>query len=348
MNIAFVLPSLANTGPVLVARDIIERLPSTYSQVDVYYFGTSSEEKFSNPRVTIRRVSFWSMVDFSKYDVVHSHCIWGDLYLAKTRKSKNVKFISTMHNYMKEDLYFRRGSLWSRLGVFVWALGLRRHDKIIALSQHMAEYYRQYPFKLQSVDFVYNGRTPEKTTPVPVGEQRLLQSLKINYKLVGMVCGLNRRKGIDVAISLLPKSNAIALVVIGGGPERENLEALASSLGVRDRCYFLGPKPSPYAYFEFFDVYLLSSRSEGFPLALIEAAALNVPIVASDLPVLREVFTLEEVVLAEPDNPQSFLAAIKKVISNPVYYYKNAKLRQEAAYSASSMSSAYQKVYESL
>ena len=83
-------------------------------------------------------------------------------------------------------------------------------------------------------------------------------------------------------------SNA-ALVVVGGGPLHDGHEALARSLGVEKHVRFLGDRGDVRRLLRGFDVFALSSRSEGYSIALLEASAVGLPIVATDVGGNREI-----------------------------------------------------------
>lgn len=95
------------------------------------------------------------------------------------------------------------------------------------------------------------------------------------------------------ALALLPSFH---LAIAGTGPEEENLLALAKSLHVASRLHLVGEVP-PARIFEFLaagDAYAFSSMTETFGLAAVEAAIAGLPVVASDLPVLKEVLVTED------------------------------------------------------
>jgi glycosyltransferase involved in cell wall biosynthesis len=71
------------------------------------------------------------------------------------------------------------------------------------------------------------------------------------------------------------------LLLVGDGPERAGLEALAAALGVADAVRFAGYQQEPEPYLRLMDVFALTSRSEGMPMSLLEAWAARVPVVAS-------------------------------------------------------------------
>lgn len=95
------------------------------------------------------------------------------------------------------------------------------------------------------------------------------------------------------ALELLPD---IHVALAGAGPERDALLAFAQSRGIGDRLHLVGEVP-PARIFEFLatgDAYAFPSLNETFGMACVEAAASGLPIVASDLAVMREVLTAED------------------------------------------------------
>ena len=70
-------------------------------------------------------------------------------------------------------------------------------------------------------------------------------------------------------------------VIVGAGPERPNLEALARARGVADRLVWTGSIAGAAELFPAFDVFALSSRTEGTPMVVLEAMAAGVPVVAT-------------------------------------------------------------------
>ncbi|MFM7029220.1 MAG: glycosyltransferase family 4 protein [Chakrabartia sp.] len=102
--------------------------------------------------------------------------------------------------------------------------------------------------------------------------------------VVGTVAGLRPVKNIPLlvrAVALLGTS--VRLVVVGDGPERDAIAALARDLGMADRLLLTGHLPNPQDFLGRFDVFALSSDSEQAPLALMEAMAAGRAIAATDV-----------------------------------------------------------------
>jgi N-acetyl-alpha-D-glucosaminyl L-malate synthase BshA len=91
------------------------------------------------------------------------------------------------------------------------------------------------------------------------------------------------------------------LDLVGDGPERARIEALVTSLGLRDHVRFLGERGDLIATLQQSDVFLLPSQTESFGLAALEAMACGVPVVATDVGGVSEVVA---------DGETGFLAAV--------------------------------------
>lgn len=97
------------------------------------------------------------------------------------------------------------------------------------------------------------------------------------------VASLKRIKGIDLALEAAASLHDLDVewTIVGDGPERETLRARAKELGLGDRVEFVGFRRDPTPFYAAADVYVLPSRMEGAPLALVEAMSAGLPIVAT-------------------------------------------------------------------
>jgi glycosyltransferase involved in cell wall biosynthesis len=95
---------------------------------------------------------------------------------------------------------------------------------------------------------------------------------------------LSREKGFDLLLQALDMIRQqfpdADLIIAGSGPEEANLKTQCGMLGIETNVLFVGQAPHPYAYFHGADVFVLSSRQEGLPNSLLEAASAGLPIVA--------------------------------------------------------------------
>ena len=128
---------------------------------------------------------------------------------------------------------------------------------------------------------------------------------------------LSAGKGQDRLIAMLP-SLAGELVLVGGGDMRDDLERMAVDLGVRDRVRFLGEREDVSALLAEADVFVLASVSEGLPLAVLEAMASGTPVVAFDLPGLRDVIDHGSSGFLIPQgDTEAFGLAVRRLLEDP-------------------------------
>jgi glycosyltransferase involved in cell wall biosynthesis len=107
--------------------------------------------------------------------------------------------------------------------------------------------------------------------------------------VVGCTARFDEVKRLEVLVRAVAVVPGFILALIGDGPEAPRLRQLAAELGVAARVHFAGEVPEAARLFRAFDVFAAPSRKEGLPLALVEAMALGVPVVASDIAGHREV-----------------------------------------------------------
>lgn len=344
MKIAFILPKLSNQGPIIVVKDIIDNIKQQVDLIDVYYFDDVVEIKFD---CNLYKINFFDKIDFNKYDVVHSHMLRPDFYVW-FHKGKNCYplLVSTLHQNIYDNLKGNYNAVVAALFEKIWLLFLKKQDLVVTLTDVMKNFYSQRTqlrFKT-----IYNGRScPEFSKPVLNNADIInINFLKTKYRIIGSHCLLTKRKGIHQIIASLKYLKNYALVVIGDGQELDNLKNLATEFNVMDRCFFAGYRSDAVSYLKYFDIYVMSSYSEGFPLGLLEAGLSKLPIVCSDIPIFRELFTTNEVCFFELDNLTGLVEAIK------LGYQNKEKLSLEIFnfinnnYSVSKMSEKYFRLYQ--
>jgi glycosyltransferase involved in cell wall biosynthesis len=101
--------------------------------------------------------------------------------------------------------------------------------------------------------------------------------------VIGTVAALRPEKNISRLLRGFATLKAGRLVIVGDGPERPALEALAATLGVSQRVHFAGHHQDTAPFCAGFDIFALSSDTEQMPLSVIEAMAAGLPVVATDV-----------------------------------------------------------------
>lgn len=121
-------------------------------------------------------------------------------------------------------------------------------------------------------------------------------------------------KGFDLLIRAVAQLDdlSIALVILGDGPLRRELETLASSLGVSGRVTFAGFQGNPYPYYARADAFVLSSRYEGMPNVVLESLACGTPVIATPAPggIFEILADAPECAIAENISASALAAAI--------------------------------------
>lgn len=298
-----ILPSLARCGPVLVAQKIVNELKDKV-HFTVFYFDATVEVDMPVPSI---QISFTKKINVREFDVVHCHMLRPDLYVWYHRLYKQIPVLSTLHQYIHESLNFTYGKLIASLFTPIWRRALSKMHAIACINQHMAKHYQSLGSK-ESVFEIYNGLEPYSAMPVKEHEQ--LAEIKRNFTLVGNVALLVKRKGLAQLVHSLVMNSKRFLVLVGEGPERLPLELLAQELGVADRMLITGFKENARDYLPYLDVFVMPSYSEGFGLALVEAVAANIPVVASNIESFKEMFDPKEICFFELDDTESLNQAI--------------------------------------
>jgi glycosyltransferase involved in cell wall biosynthesis len=343
MRVAFIIPSLANKGPVLVVKELVDNLIKSGATCSVYYFDSISEVDMA---CATKQIRLSDKIDFARYDVIHCHLFRPDAWGFRWSFTKGVrkKLVSTIHNYFKDDLSFSYSRYKAAVGAFLWRLYWSRFSRLVVLTYSASKYYADY-VSPRKINVVYNGRN---VIPEDIDEQDKAVFLEIRnrgQKILGTIASFNARKGLEQVIKFLPDNPEFSFVVIGDGPEKNNLINLARHLRVEDRVRFMGPRINGYRYNQYFDVFMIPSRAEGVPLALLEAAALKVPIVCSDIDVFKEVFAEDEVFFFELDNLHSLRDALNKWRENGLEFRTRAYEKYLSCYTSSAMTANYMKIY---
>lgn len=341
MRIAFLLPSLRKTAPITVAANIIRHLKDR-CEITVFYFKDSVEVDLGVPT---QQLDFFKPHSFRDFDILHTHMFRADMYVMRYARQIECKTVVTLHSFIKEDMNNQYSFPKNFLVTQSWMRAVKKHDAIVCLTQYMKQYYSgKYGSKPMYV--VNNGIEPEslKGTLTPAEEQEM-KALKSRYKIIGTASTLTRLKGLEIIIAFLQERKDYAWYAPGEGNFCKTLKAYAKKAGVEDRCIFPGYKENIAAYYPWYDVFAFPSRSEGFGLSIAEAAYFKRPIVCSDMPVFRELFTEEEVAFFTLDDSTSFGNAVKKLEASATTFGENAWKRVNRDYLSQKMAEAYYQIY---
>jgi len=133
---------------------------------------------------------------------------------------------------------------------------------------------------------------------------------------------LTKNKGIDIAIrafaGVQTNVDTAALVITGEGEEHGTLARLIDSYGMQKRAFLLGFVPDVRHYLAAADIFLMPSRKEGFPLALLEAGHAGLPSIATNVGGIPEIIEHEKSgLLVRPDDVDGLADALTRLLLNP-------------------------------
>ncbi len=242
--------------------------------------------------------------------VMHTHGYRPDIVDAGVARTLGIPTVTTVHGFIGGDLKLR---IYESLQVRAF----HRFDAVVAVSRAMATDLRRRGVsenRLQMIPNAWAGGAP-----LTRAEARRVLGLSPQRWIAGWVGRLGREKGADVALDAMVglADAGVDLSVIGDGEARVELQARAASAGLDGQVTWHGMVPDAGRLLAAFDVFVLSSRTEGTPIALFEAMAASVPIVATRVGGVPDVVGDKEALLVAPEDPAALAAAVRAVRNDP-------------------------------
>lgn len=243
--------------------------------------------------------------------VVHSHGYRADVVGAAGARAAGVPIVSTVHG-------FTGGGWKNRMYERVQCRALRGFDAVVSVSMPLAEQLSIAGIPRERLHIVPNAYGGHTAFAAP-DEARQALGVPPGVRHVGWIGRLGREKGADVLIDSLRRLAERDLVVsiIGDGRERRALERLVAAHGLGSVVRFHGTQPDAARLMLAFDVVVLSSRTEGTPIVLLEALAAGVPVIASRVGGIPDVVSEREAMLVPPEQPDMLASALAAVLRAP-------------------------------
>lgn len=158
-------------------------------------------------------------------------------------------------------------------------------DKIVALSNGVKkDLVTNFLIKKHKVHVIYNPVEVDKIKEQ--SRETIKENIKSNEeKLIIAVGRLVEQKDFQSlirAFSIVSTNIDSKLLILGKGPQEKKLIELSTKLGVRDKVWFLGFKTNPYKYMAKADLFILTSKWEGFGHVIVEAMATGTPVISTN------------------------------------------------------------------
>lgn len=212
---------------------------------------------------------------------------------------------------------------WIRRPIRYWVRSLAPAAIVCVSEAVRTSLIDTYRFPQDRTLVVRNGTDVDRFAPDDEARKatRSAWGIPDSATVVGALARFNRIKGLDelvtafAAVHKRHRARDFRLVLVGEGPEEQELRARAAAAGVAGVTSFPGPTPSPWAVYPALDVFAMPSRAEGLPLSLLEAMACGVAPVSYDVGGVGEVIvdaTMGSLVPAR--DAQAFESALERAM----------------------------------
>jgi glycosyltransferase involved in cell wall biosynthesis len=241
--------------------------------------------------------------------VVHCHDIYSNIFVGFWARLAGIRTVIASRRWGAD-------SSRPRLDTLNRAMSRRATRLLVNSSAVGTRLVQQEGYSPERVTVVPNFLEPEAFEVLDAAErERRLAALGVPAGgwVVGIVARLSAVKNHALLLHAVRRLTAadpsVHIVIVGDGPTRTDLEQLARSLELQERVTFTGTLPNRPNPHDLFDLSVLTSRSEGFPNAVVEAMAAARPIVATDVGGVRDAVTDGETGLLVPSDDEARLAA---------------------------------------
>jgi len=302
-------------------------------------------------RRTIRQVS--EFIKKEQPDVIHSHGYKADVVAWMAGRPRQVPLISSCHPWLETDNN-RRAALYALIDKLI----LLRFDRVVAVSDQVRRECRVGPLRKRDIPVIANGvAIPSACAAVDTEDIRQELDIPSGHLLIGCVARLTREKGhiflleafADVARRCVTPAS---LLLMGDGIEMEPLQQACHRLGLQDHVHFLGHRSGVPAFLRQLDLFVLPSLSEGIPMALLEAMAAAVPVLATTVGGVPGILDHGQAgVLVSPGDSPALAAALLELVHDRNLrdtLAQRGRLRVETVYSRTSMCRLYEAQYAAL
>ena len=266
-------------------------------------------------KLTIRS-GLWYKLIFSKFSKDESF----DVAIAFRQCAPCYSFVLNKVN-AKKKIGFVHGELTYMGDISSWKKYMTRFDKIAYVSNAVKEQFiKTYPELERNACTIYNTFDVEQIKAMANEEcDVVFDKNKVNIVTVARID--NGFKQIDwivkICDSLKKKNNTpFHWYVVGGGPDYDATVAMAVELGLNDVLTFVGNQPNPYSFIKQSDFTVLTSKSEAYPMVVIESFVLKKPIVVTLFASITEMMDEEKHGLIAEQSIDNLVELVGGMIDN--------------------------------
>ncbi len=278
------------------------------------------------------------------YDLVHVHLFPAQLWVALAAKLANAtaRLVTTEHSTYNR----RRRPIYRPMDRWMYA----QYRFIASISEATTKaLVRWLPELARKARTCPNGVDVDFFASAPASSKFDVLSLPDHCPVILSVGRLEFPKDNETVIRAMSLIQDAHLAVVGIGPRLEELESLARKLRVANRVHFLGQRTDVPQLMKAADIYVQSSRWEGFGIAALEAMASGLPVVASRVPGLAELVG-DTGLLFEPGDHEQLAGHLDTLLNGAELRARLAKagLPRAAAFSFDRTLDCYENLYREL
>lgn len=295
--------------------------------------------------------SLITLLRAERIDLIHAHLLGSNVYCSLAGFLTATPVIATFHGSVdiRGGEKFSTAKFWSiSLGSrFVVAVTERlRHDLLSCTSL--------WASKLR---VIYNGIDTAYFSRKPMADLRASLGVPEGALLIGALGNVRPAKAYQVAVRAIRhlRDDGVdahfAIAGQGAGPLLDELKQCCLRLGLENRVHLLGYVSDAAGFLASIDLFMLSSVSEGHPLALTQAMAMGLPIIATRCGVEEIIEHQVTGWLVEKDNPRALADAVSYLIQHPDVAHGMGEHARQAArlrYDTSTMRHAYLNIYKTV
>jgi len=209
----------------------------------------------------------------------HAHDYKTNLLGLLVRRKWPMRLVSTVHGWVQLTL---RTRLYHSMDRFT----LPRYERVVCVSPDILESCRKHGIKQEKSLLIDNAiDTQQFRRSQTRAQARKKLGLDESANLIGAVGRLSPEKGFDRLISVVHVLNSqglkVNLVIIGEGGQRDELQALIEQHDLQKQVRLVGFQAKPADWYQAMDAFVLSSLREGLPNVVLEAMALETPVVTT-------------------------------------------------------------------
>lgn len=241
---------------------------------------------------------------------------WGRLVKAVYRPP--VPFVWLMHGFY-DDLISHWHFPKKQIYKLAYLATLPFCDYIVTVSRANKErLILKHGVSEEKIHVIYNTVGYEKRNHKADVDLRGVYDIKANEIVIGTICLMSWTKGLQYLVeALVPICNSynVKIIIAGDGQSRNDIQQRVKKKGLTEKIIMPGYVHNVSDHLKLFDIYVLPSIYEGFPIALVEAISHSLPVIATDIDGCREAIENEKTGLLVPKrDSKSLEKAIRRLI----------------------------------